>query len=103
MRRSNQALAAVLVAVLVVATCAVLLAYASPAQADPCGRTHVWTPTKPAAGTDLAALDAAAIPGGFGRLPHQGDEFWSVAVERSGPCVQHAPADPLAPRAPPLV
>lgn len=102
MSRSNQALAAVLVAVLVLATCALLLAYASPAQADPCGRTHVWAPAKPAAGTDLAALDAAAAPAGFAQLPHQVDEFWSISAERSDPCVQHAAADPLAPRAPPL-
>jgi hypothetical protein len=102
MNRSNQALAAVLVAVLVVATCAVLLASASHAQADPCGRTHVWTPAKPAAGTDLAALDAAAVPAGFARLLHQVDVFWSIAAERRDPCVRHAPADPLVPRAPPL-
>jgi hypothetical protein len=102
MRRSNQGLAAVLVAVLVVATCAVLLAYASPAQADPCGRTHVWTPAKPAAGTDFAALDATAAPAGFARVPQQVDAFWSISADRSDPCVQHAPADPLAPRAPPL-
>jgi hypothetical protein len=102
MRHSNQALAAVLAAVLLVATCAVLLAHAGPAQADPCGRTHVWVPAKPAAGADLAALDAAALLAGFAR-PHQADELWYVSAERSDPCVQHAPADPLAPRAPPLV
>lgn len=100
MRRSNQALAAVLVAVLVVGTCAVLLAHASPAQADPCGRAHVWTPAKPAPGTDLAALDAS--PAGFAQLPRQADAFWGISAERSQLCVDHTAADPLVPRAPPL-
>jgi hypothetical protein len=63
MTRRGRAIAVLLVAIFVVATCAVLFARVAHAHADACGRTPVWAPSKPST-EGLAALliDGAWVP-----------------------------------------
>lgn len=102
MSRRHHAVAAFVVAVLVIATCSTIFAYADPAQADACGRTHVWAPASPTAQLALALLDGPVLLAGSTEVPRLDETRWLVSWQRDDACIQAAPAEPPASRTPPL-
>lgn len=102
MSRRRRGVAAVLVAVFLMATCAVLFVSADVVQADACGRTHVWAPARLAPEVAPAVLGGPALPAGFIEAPRLDETLWLVSWQPDESCTQPLPAEPSAPRAPPL-
>ena len=102
MSRQRHAFALVLVALFVVAACAVSFAHAADAGADACGAAKGWGPAKSEAGQSGALLlELTAIPVGFvDAVPTMSSCV--APLERLALLVDHAPAQPPAPRAPPF-
>jgi hypothetical protein len=99
--RRHHAVAAFVVAVFVIATCSTVFAYADLAQADACGRAHVWVPASPTAELTLALLDGPVLLARFIEVPRPDETLWLVSRQRDDACIQAPPAEPAASRAPP--
>lgn len=102
MSRRRHAFPLFLLALFVVAACAVSFAHAADAGASACGAANGWGPAKNDAGQSAALLlELAAIPIGFiGPVPTMTSGV--APLERLALAVDHGPAQPPAPRAPPF-
>ncbi|MBI4637727.1 MAG: hypothetical protein HY727_15430 [Candidatus Rokubacteria bacterium] len=102
MSRRSHAVPLFVVVLLVVAACGVSFAQAADAGADVCGAAKGWGPAKSETGhASTLLLELAAIPVGL----VQGAPTITSCVaqpERLEVVVDHGPAQPRAPRAPPL-
>ena len=102
MSRRRHALPLFVLALFVVAACAVSFAHAADAGPGACGAAKGWGPVKNDAGQSAAlALELAAIPVGF-IDPAPTVTFCVVPLERLALAVDHGSAQPPAPRAPPF-
>lgn len=102
MSRRRHAFPLVVVALFVVAACAVSFAHAADAGTNVCGATKGWGPAKSEGGQSAALLlELAAIPVGFVD-PLPTSTSCVVPLERLALAVDHRPAQPPAPRAPPF-
>lgn len=101
MSRQRHAFALVLVALFVVAACAVSFAHAADAGADACGATKGWGPAKSEFGKSGLLLELTAIPVGLVD-PTPTMSSCRVPLERLALAVDHGPTQRPAPRAPPF-
>lgn len=102
MKRRHHAVVAFVVAVFVIATCSMVFAYADLAQADACGRTHVWAPASATTQLAQALLDGPVLLAGAIEAPRLDETRGLVSWQRDEACIQAPPAEPPASRAPPL-
>jgi hypothetical protein len=102
MSRQRHAFPLVVVALFVVAACAVSFAHAADAGANACGAAKGWAPAKSEAGQSGALLlELAAIPVGFVD-PVPTISSCGAPLERLALLIDHGPVQAAAPRAPPF-
>lgn len=102
MSRRSQAIAVFVVALFVVAACGVSFVRSADASTDACGPEKGWGPAKSDTRSSGALLlDLAAVPVAFVEsAPAVGSCM--ALPERVDVAAGHGPAQPRAPRAPPL-